>query len=75
MPDNMLKKLVGVFNLRSANMIAGGNYHNLKDFSTLPVNHHHLVYPEQIPLEYKFRKEQFSLLKEVDNNDVMLHTP
>jgi polyphosphate kinase len=75
MPENMLKKLVDVFNLRSANMIAGGNYHNLKDFSTLPVNHQHLVYPEQTPLEYRFRKEGHSLLDEIDHNDIMLHTP
>ena len=75
MPENILKTLVGVFNLRSANMIAGGNYHNLKDFSSLPVNHHHLVYPELTPLEYKFKKEHYSLLEEIDQNDVMLNTP
>lgn len=74
LPDSIMKKLISAFSLKYANMIAGGNYHNLKDLISLPLKHGHLLYPENPPLEFTF-SNQHSLLDEISQRDIMLHTP
>ena len=74
LPDGIMKKLISAFNLKNANMIAGGNYHNLKDLISLPLKQANLLYPENTALEFMLNNQR-SLLDEMNERDIMLHTP
>ena len=75
LPLPVLEQLTDVFNLSDANIIRGGNYHNLKDFSTIPVSDTALQYPEYRATEYIFRQNRDSLFSEIQYNDILIHTP
>jgi len=74
-PLRCLQTIVSAFNLFGANKIQGGNYHNLKDFSSFPLNDASLFYPRRTPVEYRFAGSTNSLYDEVLQKDILVHTP
>lgn len=73
MPREYLETLISLLKLKGANVMKGSSYHNLKDLSELPIHKEHLENPKWPALAYHF--EGTSLLKHVQDNDVMIHTP
>ena len=73
MPDKLLKKLTEYFNLQETSTMPGGNYHNLKDFFKLPIKNPEWKYPEQKPLQYRFRSH--SIFSEIHQQDILINTP
>ena len=73
MPREYLETLISLLKLKGANVMKGSSYHNLKDLAELPVHKEHLENPKWPALAYYF--EGTSLLKHVQDNDVMIHTP
>jgi polyphosphate kinase len=74
-PEKVIRQLLGGLDLKHANLISGGNYHNLKDFISLPKFFEHLHYPAAAPIHYRLTKNTSSLLNEMDDRDIMIHTP
>lgn len=75
MPLRCMQTIVAAFNLFSARKIQGGNYHNLKDFASLPLNNASILYAKRTPVEYKFTGQNNSLYREVLQKDILVHTP
>jgi polyphosphate kinase len=71
-PEAIINQLTGSLDLKHANLIRGGNYHNLKDFITLPRFYPELHYPSTQPLNYTYPG---SLLQALEERDIMIHTP
>jgi polyphosphate kinase len=71
-PEAIINQLTGSLDLKHANLIRGGNYHNLKDFITLPRFYPELHYPSTQPLNYTYPG---SLLQAIEGRDIMIHTP
>jgi polyphosphate kinase len=71
-PESVINQLLGSLDLKHANLIRGGNYHNLKDFITLPRFYPELHYPSTQPLNHTYPG---SLLQEIEERDIMIHTP
>jgi polyphosphate kinase len=74
LPHAITRELVNTFNLRDANVIQGGNYHNLKDFITLPLLSPSLHYQPQPALENTYPEGKL-LLRHIDERDLIIHTP
>jgi polyphosphate kinase len=73
MPDEYLKILIGLLQLKGTNVMKGSCYHNLKDLAELPVQRKDLEYAKWPALPYVF--EERSLLEHIEQHDVMIHTP
>ena len=73
LPD--LEHLIEAFNLSRATIVSGGNYHNLKDFLSIPVTDFSLQYRPHRPVEYLFRQKTDSIFSEVQQKDILIHTP
>lgn len=77
MPHDLLEYLLKHLNLEfGVNTIAGGRYHNFKDFMSFPdfgVNE--FVYSPLPPLNHPVLEGQKSLLKLILKQDVMIHYP
>lgn len=73
MPDEYLKILIGLLQLKGANVMKGSCYHNLKDLAELPVNRASLEYPKWTAIPFEF--EERSLLEHVQKNDILINTP
>lgn len=73
-PD-LLQKINTCFNLRKSNGMKGGNYHNLKDFFTIPVDRKEWKYTAQPPIPYHLKAESSSLFDEIDTEDILISTP
>lgn len=73
MPREYLETLIGLLKLKGANVMKGSSYHNLKDLVGLPVHKSHLENHKWPALAYNF--EGNSLLKHLQQQDVMIHTP
>ncbi len=74
MPDFLLKKLTKLLQLKEATKIAGGRYHNLKDFFSFPLTGDEFSYPVQTP-NNKNPYGSNSLFSVLDKGDMILHTP
>lgn len=74
-PERVIRQLLGGLDLKHANLIRGGNYHNLKDFITLPKFFENLHYATASPIYYRLEKSTSSLLNEMEDRDIMIHTP
>lgn len=74
MPDYMLRRVVQTFKMNDAMNVAGGRYHNLRDFFTFPKGSSDLYYSAHdavgIPVD-----KRHSIFDAIDNGDIMLHTP
>jgi polyphosphate kinase len=73
-PANVLDLLKKLFNLKKANMVEGGQYHNLKDFMSFPVNLSNLSNDKwsKICNTDSIKK---TLTEEIYKNDIIIHTP
>lgn len=74
MPESDLRLLIKALNLDRANQVPGGRYHNLKDFSRLPLNpdDHSLFYGKVAPAVVKIED---SIFDRMEKSDFMLHPP
>lgn len=77
MPADLLSYLLEHLNLEyGVNTIAGGRYHNFKDFMAFPdFGRKDFVYKKLPPLNHPILEGQKSLIKCILKQDVMLHFP
>lgn len=77
MPIDLLDYLLHHLNLESGiNTIAGGRYHNFKDFMSFPdFGNPDFVFNKLPPLNHPELEGERSILKKVLRKDVMLHFP
>jgi len=73
-PKSVLVTLKKLFNLKKANMVEGGQYHNLKDFMGFPVNRPELS-NKPWPKICNTDVVHGSLTDEIVKNDIIIHTP
>ncbi len=73
LPIPVLNKILKYSNLENATIAVGGNYHNLKDFFTFPVNRPSLKYPPQHFIKVAAHKE--SIFDVIGKQDILVHTP
>jgi polyphosphate kinase len=74
MPEYMLNKIVKTFKLGGATMMAGGRYHNLRDFFSFPRGKPSLYYDERRPVNVSIPASS-TLFSTIAYGDLMLHTP
>ncbi|MDR1866514.1 MAG: polyphosphate kinase 1 [Bacteroidales bacterium] len=75
-PKDLLKFLVGHLELSDNNLIPGGRYHNFKDFMNFPnVGGTDLEYLPALPLDHPQIRTGSSILKAIDEKDILLHFP
>lgn len=75
LPDDLLGTLIKLFKLRKSSCIKGGNYHNLKDFFSFPIDKTEWKYRPQPPIPYCFKSSFLSLLDEISVEDILVNTP
>ncbi len=77
MPEDMLHTLLDAMKLKNgSNVIAGGRYHNFKDFMNYPdFGIPNLVYKKRQALLHPQMENRKSLLKSVLHRDILLHYP
>lgn len=77
MPHDLLEYLLKNLNLEfGVNTIAGGRYHNFKDFMSFPdFKRRDFVYSPLPPLNHSALEGQKSLIKVILKQDVMIHYP
>lgn len=73
-PKNVLVLLKKLFNLKKANMVEGGQYHNLKDFIAFPVGNPKLS-NKPWPKICNTDVVNGSLTDAIVKNDIIIHTP
>ncbi len=74
MPDDWIQEIIRLFGLQSANVMAGGRYHQLKDLAQLSLADAALNYPPW-PASSPVLPAGKSLLQCTQEKDLMLHTP
>ncbi|MFV0390498.1 MAG: RNA degradosome polyphosphate kinase [Paludibacteraceae bacterium] len=77
MPDEMRKYILKKINFKkSGTIIAGGRYHNFKDFMGFPtLGLTDLVYPKTIGIENETIRASQSVIKAIEEKDMFLHYP
>jgi len=77
MPQDLLEMLIKSLNLTSGiNTIAGGKYHNFKDFMKFPdFGNTEFIYTPYKPVDHPSFHKQHSLIKVILEKDVLLHFP
>lgn len=75
LPPQVIEKLSESFLLTHANIIAGGNYHNLKDLAMIPTLSPDLVYPKVHALPFKFADADRTLFEEIADRDILINAP
>ncbi|MGQ7856879.1 polyphosphate kinase 1 [Pedobacter sp. WC2501] len=73
-PANVFELLKKLFNLKNANRMEGGQYHNLKDFMGFPVNSPKLS-NQNWPKICNTDLIDGSLTEAIYKNDIIVHTP
>ena len=73
-PANVFELLKKLFNLKKANRMEGGQYHNLKDFMSFPVNSPKLS-NQNWPKLCNTDLIDGSLTEAIYKNDIIVHTP
>jgi len=73
-PANVFELLKKLFNLKKANRMEGGQYHNLKDFMAFPVSVPKLS-NQSWPKICNTDLIQGSLTEAIYKNDIIVHTP
>jgi polyphosphate kinase len=74
MAAHQLEWLMTKLNLPAENMVEGGRYHNLKDFSNIPVKKESLNYPPLPPLQTALGNDDF-IFTGMLQKDRIVHTP
>ncbi len=77
MPADLLKKLTDGLKIgEEDNIIAGGRYHNSKDFMKFPnVGGPELEWDKLVQLEHSQLKQSKSILESIEKRDILLHYP
>lgn len=77
MPRDLLRYLMNKLDLGDEdNLIAGGRYHNSKDFMKFPnVGGPELEWKKMIQLDHPYFLKSRSILSAIDRNDILLHYP
>ncbi len=73
MPDVDLELIITTLKLNHANNVAGGRYHNLKDFADFPVKNDALSYDRWPAVQYVPGGEH--LFRAIEQKDFVIHTP
>lgn len=73
-PAISLRVLTEKLGLEKAALVQGGIYHNLKDFSALPVKNNALSYPKW-PALNKIVDSSDLLLNQIEKEDIIIHPP
>lgn len=75
--EGMMKFLVNKLQMNDAeNKIAGGRYHNFKDFISFPdFGIQSLVYQKKAPIPYPKFDKAMTIFEVLDKEDVLLHYP
>jgi len=74
-PQHMMDVLVDRLNLQNANLVEGGNYHNLKDLFTFPVNNAALSNEPWPKITYPKFIDGKSLHDQILEKDLLINTP
>lgn len=75
-PYDFLKFITDSMRLPSEDTVAGGRYHNHKDFVDFPeIGEPHHYYKAQAPVRHILLPPHDSILKKIRQQDVMLHYP
>jgi polyphosphate kinase len=77
MPDDLLKFILKKMKIEDQeNAVAGGRYHNHKDYMDFPeIGKPHHYYPKLPPFRHKDLLIHTSILKSLRRKDIMLHYP
>jgi polyphosphate kinase len=77
MPKNLLQYLMSKLELGpDDNIIAGGRYHNSKDFMKFPnVGGPHLEWDKLVQTDHALFRQGKSILAAIDKQDILLHYP
>ncbi|SKB92829.1 polyphosphate kinase 1 [Dyadobacter psychrophilus] len=71
-----LQKIISFFDLKSASVVQGGRYHNLKDLASLPVSPPAETYPKWLAVQgIEGVNENTSLFDALLERDLMVHAP
>ncbi|MBP3942235.1 polyphosphate kinase 1 [Sphingobacteriaceae bacterium WQ 2009] len=74
-PEHIVKLLAQKFGLKKLNCIAGGYYHNLKDFLNFPIKRADLKYPKQPTLHPIVIPQGETLFSHILQQDFLINTP
>ncbi|MFV0365832.1 MAG: polyphosphate kinase 1 [Mangrovibacterium sp.] len=75
-PYDFLQFITDSMNIKSEDTVAGGRYHNHKDFTDFPeIGEPHHYYKSQTPVRHMALPPHGSILKKLRQRDVMLHYP
>ncbi|MBC8487864.1 MAG: polyphosphate kinase 1 [Bacteroidetes bacterium] len=76
-PEKYLKKITGKLKISDEDRLrGGGRYHNFKDFMSFPkIGSEKLLYPSFPPLRHKDLLPNQSIIKILQEKDIMLHFP
>lgn len=76
LPLRHLQNIISFFDLKSASVVQGGRYHNLKDLASLPVSPPAETYPKWPAVEgIEGVNEHTSLFESLLERDLMVHAP
>ncbi|TDE17625.1 polyphosphate kinase 1 [Dyadobacter psychrotolerans] len=76
LPQNYLHHIVSSLKLKTASLVEGGRYHNLKDLASLPVSSSSLSYPDWPAIQnLNGFDPAHSLFAAISKRDLMVHAP
>jgi len=78
LPEDLLQYIVKKNHLSEETMISGGRYHNARDMTSFPyigTQYNKLRFETPEPLEHPVLREYGSLLKAIEEKDILLHYP
>ncbi|MGF1923588.1 MAG: polyphosphate kinase 1 [Bacteroidia bacterium] len=74
-PEEVMKNLIEKLNLKKANRVEGGRYHNLKDLSDFPLHIPALANKNWVKINYPAIIKGKSLYDQILEKDLMIHPP
>ena len=75
-PLRLLYSAIDKLNLTNANAVAGGNYHNLKNLSAIPLpDKQHFSYEPWVPVNKNNLTIDHSIFDTLADKDIIVHTP
>lgn len=74
-PAETLQLLQDKLNLQNANLVAGGQYHNLKDLASFPVDVAELSNNKWPKINYPAFEKSKSLYHQIIKNDILINPP
>ena len=75
LPEETLSLIIEKLNLKKANLVAGGNYHNLKDLADFPVKEAKLLNPKWEKISYPKLIVGKTLSEQIHKKDILINTP